>query len=126
MMAEPNDDDRLDAERFLDRYGEASKARGWERLDLVMLIAELRERYTARVAELERQLADVRTLDEWKSQSSERSVVLDGDNWFWCRLSEWNGRGIRQVMGFDGASAHEARAAAAAWVRAEQAKKEQG
>lgn len=43
-MAEPNDDDRLDADRFLGRYGEGPP-RTWERADLVAFIAELRERY---------------------------------------------------------------------------------
>ena len=50
-MAEPNNDDRYEADRFLGRYGEG-ESRQWQRADLIALIAELRERYQGAASQI--------------------------------------------------------------------------
>jgi hypothetical protein len=76
-------------------------------------------RHSDLLAEANEALADVRTLDDWRSKSPERTWLMSGDGWAWCRLYD---HGVRDCQNsFDGATPDEARAKAAAWVR-EQAK----
>jgi hypothetical protein len=71
-----------------------------------------------------RALADMRTLDDWRAVSPERTWLMSGDGWSWCRLYDHSTNGP-QVYAGEGATPDEARAKAAAWVR-EQTQKVRG
>lgn len=60
-------------------------------------------------------IRDLRTLDDWRAVSPERTWLMSGDGWAWCRLYDHGAKACQR--GFDGPTPDEARAKAAAWIR---------
>lgn len=95
-------------------YDSALAEHGDEMIDGLSSLLETARAYHR----LEQELADVRTLDEWRASLPGLDWHMTGsDGWSWCRLY-W-GDDLAGRRGFDGPTPDAARHAAAEWVRSQ-------